>query len=174
VSRQYGFSFDQTKCIQCHGCELACKTWRQLEIGIRWRQVKTIWSGDYPTVKNLSLSLACMHCHDPQCIKACPEDAISKRAEDGIGGIVVVDPALCTGCQACQAVCPFDVPQYGSDGKMQKCDMCHPLIDLETLAPPCVATCPTAALGIGLMTGVEKREAEKAHIAIMQEEKTHS
>ena len=168
MSRQYGFYFDQTKCIQCHGCELACKTWRNLEVGIRWRQVKIIWVGDYPEVKNLSLSLACIHCQDPRCVEACPEEAITKRVEDGI---VVVDPQRCTGCQACQAVCPLDVPQYGRDGKMQKCDMCLQLVDLTTHTPPCVATCPTAALAIGPMTEVEKKAAINACIALMIQER---
>ena len=167
MSREYGFFFDQTKCIQCHGCELACKTWRNTGVGIRWRQVKIIWTGDYPDVKNLSLSLACIHCHDPQCLQACPEAAISKRPEDGI---VVVDPQLCTGCQACQVVCPIGVPQYGSDGKMQKCDMCYQQVDLTTHAPPCVATCPTAALKIGPMTEQGKKASVGACIALMMQD----
>jgi len=167
VPLEYGFFFDQAKCIQCHGCELACKTWRNLEVGIRWREVKIIWVGDFPEVKNLSLSLACIHCHDPQCLNACPEAAISKRPEDGI---VVVDPELCTGCQACLAVCPIDAPQYGSDGKMQKCDMCYRQVDLKTLVPPCVASCPTAALQIGPMTEAAKKASVNACIALMMKE----
>jgi Fe-S-cluster-containing dehydrogenase component len=50
---------------------------------------------------------------------------------------------------------------------MQKCDMCHTQVDLKTLAPPCVATCPTAALTIGPMTGAEKKAAVDAGIALM-------
>ena len=164
MSRQYGFSFDQTKCIQCHGCELACKTWRLLEAGIRWRQVKTLWSGHYPQIKNLSLSLACMHCHDPQCMAVCPEAAITKREPDGI---VVVDPGRCTGCQACQDACPFSVPQYGADGQMQKCDLCYQQVDLGTHAPPCVATCPTAALAVRPMSGEDKKAVEDAALAML-------
>ena len=31
--------FDPEKCTQCHGCEIACKTWRELDYGVRYRRV---------------------------------------------------------------------------------------------------------------------------------------
>ena len=127
MSTEYGFSFAKNKCTQCYGCEGACKGWREAELGVRWRRVYNIWSGHYPEVKMASASVACMHCAVPVCVKACPVEAIQKRAEDGI---VVVDSGKCIGCKTCSKECPFGAPQFGADGKMQKCDMCRNEIDL--------------------------------------------
>jgi anaerobic dimethyl sulfoxide reductase subunit B (iron-sulfur subunit) len=99
-----------------------------------------------------------MHCIDPECIKACPEEAIEKHSD----GIVVVDIERCTGCEMCLEVCPFGIPQFGSDGKMQKCDMCINEIDYKTETPPCVNTCPTTALQFGPMSTDEKMAFEKS------------
>jgi Fe-S-cluster-containing dehydrogenase component len=159
VSTEYGFFYIQDRCIQCYGCEVACKSWRGAEFGVRWRRVENIWNGCYPRIKNASASIACMHCAEPVCEKVCPEGAIRKRPEDGI---VAVDKDKCIGCKTCLEECPFDVPQFGIDGIMQKCDMCAHEIDLDKKAPPCVETCPTIALQLVEMSKQEKIALEKA------------
>lgn len=158
MSTYYGVSFIQDNCIQCHGCEVACKSWRCVELGARWRRVEHIWKGSYPGVKNVSASVACMHCVAPACVEACPEGAITKRDGDGV---VVIDSETCTGCETCREACPFDVPQFGRDGKMQKCDMCVDEIDYSAETPPCVRTCPTQALKFVQMSIEEKMAVEK-------------
>jgi len=100
-----------------------------------------------------------MHCTDPACIRTCPADALSKRPEDGI---VVVDKDKCIGCRTCQKSCPFGAPQFGADGKMQKCDMCMNEADLTKELPPCVETCPTKALQFGRMKAEEKTRMERS------------
>jgi anaerobic dimethyl sulfoxide reductase subunit B len=158
MSTQYGFSFAKDRCVQCYGCEVACKTWRGAEFGVRWRRVHNIWQGRYPEVKNLSVSVSCMHCADPACAKVCPVQAIQKRVEDGI---VMVDRGKCIGCKACLKACVFGAPQFGTNGKMQKCDMCLKEADLSKEAPPCVETCPTQALRLGKMEEKEKIGTEQ-------------
>jgi anaerobic dimethyl sulfoxide reductase subunit B (iron-sulfur subunit) len=147
AEKQYGFYFDSDRCVQCHACELACKSWNEIEFGIRWRKVLDLWSGEFPRVTNKTFSLSCLHCADPACVAACPEKAITKRREDGI---VTVDPARCKLCRTCASACPFHIPQYGRTGGMQKCNFC-----LDRLAqgkqPACVATCPGEALKCGVM-----------------------
>jgi anaerobic dimethyl sulfoxide reductase subunit B len=158
MSTQYGFSFAKDKCIQCYGCEVACKSWRSAEAGVRWRRVSNIWHGRYPNVKNASASVSCMHCADPACAKYCPVNAIIKRAEDGI---VVVDRDKCIGCKTCLKSCPFGAPQFGADGKMQKCDMCLGQLDLTRESPPCSETCPTRALTLAKMDDQRKISTEQ-------------
>ena len=159
MSTEYGFSYIKDKCIQCYGCEVACKSWRGVEFGVRWRRVENIWSGRYPGIKNASASIACMHCAEPECEKACPEGAIKKRQKDGM---VAVDRSKCIGCRTCLEECPFDVPQFGIDGTMQKCDMCAHEVDFGKEVPPCVETCPTTALQFIEMSKQEKMALEKA------------
>jgi anaerobic dimethyl sulfoxide reductase subunit B (iron-sulfur subunit) len=160
MSIQYGFSFAQDKCLQCHGCRVACKNWRDIDLGVTWRRVETIWEGQYPDVKCASASVACMHCVEPVCVDVCPEEAISKRPSDGI---VVVDKDKCVGCQTCLEECPFSAPAFGSDEKMQKCDMCLNEIDhSKKELPPCVKTCSTEALKLVEMDKKQKVKMEQA------------
>ena len=51
MSTEYGFSYDKEKCLQCFGCEVAYKSWRNAVAGIRRRRVYNIWSGRFPEVK---------------------------------------------------------------------------------------------------------------------------
>ena len=75
-TNEFLIGFDPEKCTQCHGCEIACKSWRQLPYGIQYRRVLNLWRGEYPEVKTVSLSLACLHCVEPACAVACPGEAL--------------------------------------------------------------------------------------------------
>jgi len=153
-SQQYGFYFDAGRCVKCHTCEMACKSVRNVELGVYWRKVIEIWAGEFPDVSRTFVSLSCLHCAEPSCVEACPNGAIRKREEDGI---VVVDKNECTGCGECFYACPYQVPQYGKDGLMQKCDFCF---DREE-GPACVEQCPAEALFCGTMEELEKKAAGK-------------
>jgi Fe-S-cluster-containing dehydrogenase component len=138
--------------------------WRSVELGIAWRSVKHIWIGNYPRVKNISASVACMHCADPACVEACPESALQKIPESGT---VQLDRDKCIGCRACLEVCPFQVPQFGMDEKMQKCDLCADKIDPSEEKPPCVRTCPTEALLFVSVTSQDKKSMEEYMVKII-------
>jgi anaerobic dimethyl sulfoxide reductase subunit B (iron-sulfur subunit) len=154
MAKQYGFYFDADRCVMCHACEMACKATRGVELGVQWRKVIEIWAGEFPDISRTFVSISCLHCAEPSCVEACPNGAITKRAEDGI---VVVDKAECTGCGECFYACPYQVPQFGSDGLMQKCDFC---LD-RGIAPACVEPCPAEALFFGTMEELAQKAAEK-------------
>ena len=164
MTTEYGLVFSVEKCIQCHACETACKRWRELLPGIRWRRVTNIWQGRYPDIRSTSLSLGCLHCLEPACMAACPSGAISKSPANGL---VLVDQELCSGCRACAEACPFGVPQFGPDEIMQKCDLCMDL-PFDPHDPPCVQTCPTGALALARMTAAGKQAMEAATAACLQ------
>ncbi len=148
---QLGFYFDQTRCIGCFTCCIACKDWHDIPAGpAHWMRVTEIEEGKFPDVFVAYLSTPCYHCEDPACMESCPIDAINKRIEDGI---VVVDREVCLGesdCGACKDACPYSAPQFGAEdnGKMQKCDFCLERWQ-EGRKPVCIEACPMRALDAG-------------------------
>jgi anaerobic dimethyl sulfoxide reductase subunit B len=150
---QFGFYFDQTRCIGCYTCVVACKDWHDVEAGpASWRRVVTIERGRFPHLFVAFLSTACYHCAHPDCMQACPVGAIDKR---GVDGIVVVDREKCLGkdeCGLCREACPYEAPQFGHEenAKMQKCNLCLDRL-AEYRKPICVASCRTRALDAGPM-----------------------
>ena len=46
MSTQYGFSFDKDRCVQCYGCEVACKSWREWRSGCQMEEglEHLVWS----------------------------------------------------------------------------------------------------------------------------------
>ena len=164
IIKEWMILFDYEKCTQCHGCEVACRSWRELDQGVWYRRVFNVWRGDYPGVKNHSVSLGCLHCVEPGCAAVCPEEAIFKRESDGL---VLVDRRRCTGCGACLDACPYGVPQFGPEGVMQKCDLCIDQVGRE-YGPPCVATCPGGALSLKAVAVGEKEHHQKTMLALMK------
>ena len=149
---QYGFYFDQTRCIGCHTCSVACKDWHDIDAGpVNWRRVELIEKGKFPDLFVAYTSIACNHCAEPPCVKVCPEKAITKRESDGI---VVVDREKCLGNEECNMrclnACPWKAPQFGPEdnAKMQKCDLCLDRLE-QGKAPICVEACPMYALDAG-------------------------
>jgi formate-dependent nitrite reductase membrane component NrfD/ferredoxin len=68
-----------------------------------------------------------------------------KRAD----GIVDFDKAICIGCKACMAACPYDAIFINpEDHSAEKCNFCAHRIDVG-LEPACVVVCPTQAILIG-------------------------
>lgn len=151
---QYAFYFDQTRCMSCNSCTVACKDWNQVEPGpVAWRKQFTYEKdgGFFP------LSMGCNHCEEPACKTACSQNAITKDEN----GIVYVDRDICVGLQLCIQACPFAKPQIATDKQepnrmygwqiahpMQKCDMCKDRLNTGE-KPACVASCVGRALDFG-------------------------
>jgi anaerobic dimethyl sulfoxide reductase subunit B (iron-sulfur subunit) len=157
---QIGFYFDQTRCIGCLACVVACKQWNRIPPGlVKWRKVITTERGKYPDVSVSFLSSGCYHCENPACLKVCPSQAIRKRETNGV---VVVDKKLCLGgmkCRfACQKACPYDAPQFGfeENPRMQKCNFCEER-QIENKKPICVEACITGALDADSMEQLKSK-----------------
>ena len=148
---QMGFYFDQSRCVGCYTCVIACKDWHDVPAGpASWLRVLTMERGKYPNVSVDFMFLPCYHCAEPSCVSACPVGAITKREEDGV---VVVDRETCLGkdnCELCREVCPYGAPQFGAEdnAKMQKCNFCLDRL-AENKEPTCVGACPLRALDAG-------------------------
>ena len=96
---QTGFYFDQTRCTGCFACAIACKDWHDVPAGpANWMRVLYQEEGRFPEVFVSYLATPCYHCAQPVCAFVCPNEAITKRDEDGI---VVVDQEKCRGEHTC-------------------------------------------------------------------------
>ncbi|MBI4602245.1 MAG: 4Fe-4S dicluster domain-containing protein [Planctomycetes bacterium] len=153
---QLGWTIDLTRCVGCHACSVACKSENNTApllppvsvrngkaVAVNYRRVLNSESGTYPSPVRTFVTMACHHCFEPACLKACPVDAISKRSSDGI---VLIDYDECIGCKYCLWACPYGAPQFNeTTGKVEKCTFCVHRIDAG-LAPACVTTCTGKAL----------------------------
>ncbi|MFA7084763.1 MAG: formate dehydrogenase FDH3 subunit beta [Arcobacteraceae bacterium] len=159
------FYCDETLCIDCNGCVVACKEAHEVPVGVNRRKVVTINEGIVG--KEVSVSMACMHCTDAPCQQVCPVDCFYIRTD----GIVLHDKDKCIGCGYCLFACPFGAPQFpkdgafGTKGKMDKCTMCAGGPEetnskeefekygqnrmAEGKVPMCASMCSTKALLVG-------------------------
>ena len=142
---QYAFQVELDKCTGCKACVVACHTLNGLDEDEAWRDVGLIEGGDDTPGFQQTVTTACHHCLDPECLNGCPVAAYEKEEDTGI--VRHLDDQ-CIGCEYCVLKCPYDVPKYSHDrGIVRKCDMCHQrLADGE--APACVQACPTEAISI--------------------------
>ena len=111
---QYGFVFDQSRCMGCNACTVACKDWNQVKPGlVRWRKHKghektnegydvISQTSALETVENLVMS--CNHCDRPACIKSCSSNAISKDPNTGIVSIDREKMPWCISMRDCMPV----------------------------------------------------------------------
>lgn len=152
---QYAFEVALDKCTSCKACVAACHSQNGLDEDESWRDVGLLLGGEEEPGWQQTITTACHHCEDPECLNGCPVQAYEKSAETGI--VRHLDDQ-CIGCSYCIFKCPFDVPKYSKKrGIVRKCDMCHDRL-AEGEAPACVQACPTEAIRI---IKVDRSEKEK-------------
>lgn len=157
---QVGFYFNQNRCIGCGTCQVACKDWHDIPAGpINWMNINYIEIGNYPDIFVSYMASPCYHCEEPNCLEACPTDAIYKRSDNGL---VLVNSQACIGNEECNSkclkACPYGAPQFGPEkgAKMSKCNFCLDRWEINQL-PVCVEACPTRALDAGPLEELRSR-----------------
>lgn len=146
---QYGFFFDQSRCIGCSACTIACKQWHDVPgASEKWMRVYQWEKGAYPDTRLIFLAISCYHCQNPVCVKACSRGALYKEERYGA---VLLDADRCRGDRKCWKACPYGAPQYSGDApglKMSKCNMCIDRLG-QGLKPICVMSCSMRAWEFG-------------------------
>jgi Fe-S-cluster-containing dehydrogenase component/formate-dependent nitrite reductase membrane component NrfD len=139
---QRAFVIDQSRCIGCHACTVACKVEHGVELGVFRTWVKYIERGEFPDVRRHFAVLRCNHCATAPCVEVCPVGALYKRED----GIVDFDPERCIGCKACLNACPYDALYIDPQSQTAaKCNFCAHRVELD-LKPSCEVVCPVGAI----------------------------
>jgi Fe-S-cluster-containing dehydrogenase component len=139
---QLGFVIDQSRCIGCHACTVACKQENDVPLGVFRTWVKYVETGTFPDVNRHFAVMRCNQCTRAPCVTICPTEALHKRPD----GIVDLDRDLCVGCRACMEACPYEALHFDEGRKVaSKCHFCAHRVE-QQLAPACAAVCPTKAI----------------------------
>ena len=164
MAEQYVFLFNQTRCIGCNTCVVACKDWKEIEPGkvsLRRHEEIVVKTAAAPGFKIYRMLYACYHCDSPRCVIACGLGSIKKDKETGI---VYLDQSVCQGLRSCEtrSGCPYGNISHADKRSAQdrmrpgmkvsrpgfKCDMCRDRLQ-EGELPICVAACINRALDFG-------------------------
>ncbi len=125
-------SVDPSKCTGCGICEYACtlekgEASNPLRSRIRIIRVTPLFN----------FALACRFCEEAECVKACPEKALSQSEKTGI---LMVNEKKCKGCDWCIQACPHGgIVLHPDSGIVMACDQCSG-------EPKCIEACPEEAL----------------------------
>lgn len=142
---KWGKVIDNRKCIGCHACTTACKMEHSVPLGVTRTYVKQVEVGVYPTVRRHFQVTRCNQCEHAPCVDICPVTAMYQRPD----GIVDFNRAVCIGCKACIAACPYDAIYIDPEShSAEKCNFCAHRID-QALEPACVIVCPERAIIVG-------------------------
>ncbi len=155
---RYGFIIDQSRCIGCHACTVACKAEHEVPVGVFRTWVQYVERGAYPDTRRSFAVLRCNHCDNAPCVAICPTRALYRRAD----GIVDFDRERCIGCKACMQACPYDAIYIDPETHTAaKCNYCAHRVD-RGLEPACVIVCPVNAIIAGDLDNPASRIAQLA------------
>ena len=138
---------DNTRCLTCRECEVACSLYHESECNPALSSIQIDFDDFVPGLPDIRI---CKQCDFPACAYACrsrwdePALVIDERT-----GARVIKPDLCRGCGACARACPLTPErqvihfrQVGRKRIYYKCDLCSDRLE----GPVCVAICPGNAL----------------------------
>lgn len=153
------FHFHPELCVGCGACVTACMDEHDA-FPMATQPLRRLYRTEHVRagVGQISwYSLACLHCENPYCAAACPNDCFST---DSATGTVQLDATGCVGCGACVNACPFRGIVFTSQDKADKCDGCLSRLR-EGLRPRCVDACPRHAITIDDRPAVRRTGREK-------------
>jgi len=165
AGEQYAFEVELDKCTACKACVVACHSLNGLEEEESWRDVGLLVGDDLLPTWQQTVTTACHHCVEPECMHGCPVKAYEKDEETGI--VRHLDDQ-CIGCEYCSLKCPFDVPKYSHRlGIVRKCDMCYQRLAVGE-APACVQACPNEAIKITTVSQQAMRERAEGNTNFLE------
>ena len=125
-------SGDPSKCVGCRVCEYVCSMEHEKTYNPTKSRIRVVRLNPF-----VNVAIACRICEDPQCIAACPREAL---LQSEVNGAIMVDAEICNGCAWCVEACDFGSIQFHPESR--DAFVC----DLYEGEPQCVEWCPEQAL----------------------------
>ncbi|MDD5476105.1 MAG: 4Fe-4S dicluster domain-containing protein [Syntrophales bacterium] len=148
----YGMVIDETKCVGCYACRVACQNQNNLRAHEAYNHLEEREYGTFPDYTREFLPVQCQHCDNPPCVHVCPTGASIKRP-DGVVLVIIND---CIGCKYCIAACPYNVRIIKNEGYVEKCRFCIEFVE-KGIEPACMTTCMT---GVRLFGDLDDPDSE--------------
>ncbi|MBL0686602.1 MAG: 4Fe-4S binding protein [Sulfurospirillum sp.] len=142
----YGMIFDQTKCVGCSDCEIACTKVNFIPKG-QHRLFVDDQTDPLDVMHRRFVRISCQQCVDSPCTEVCPTNACYK---DSITSIINMNTDDCIGCKYCIVACPYDVRFINSETKAaESCNFCLDTNLNNEKDPACVEACKYDAMVFG-------------------------
>lgn len=135
IAKQLVLIYDQERCTGCRCCEMACAHRNFGTLTTEKTHIRIFIDTTFERE-----AVVCLHCQDPVCAAACPEDAIVK---DECTGWVTINPMKCIGCRSCTYACPVAASWFDENHRIAtKCNFCDG-------DPDCAKYCSPQAVRVG-------------------------